>query len=441
MKKIYRKILEQTRPEFREFIAIFLGSIILLIINSLLLKARASISGDALNYFRLVLGDYESINHLAHLYRILSPLIVKVLCFITGFEVSVAFNLLTVLSLLTTAIVFYYFLRDIGFSRTYCALGLFFLLESNIFVYLLWNPWIIDPLSLLLMLAAIWAIVKNKIWLYIVFLILGALNKGPYALFTIPVFYLWNLKQGRILDFKLILKSILLFLILLATITLIAYSGVIPKPYRFPKEAHYWSYRLGKISLSEYYDKELKEKKAENIKEERTWSFKRTSGIPRMIYGGWHVLWMLAILGCIVKWRKHPYVRMWILTLVLMMLPLYITPGRLPAIVYPFVIIFALWELEFLASGLSKFSKYFAGGLFSLLYRLYVLFDVRDTPHIKRLEKIGFKDIGFNYYPIAMTIFFAIAPILLHIYVVSLQKEQKKKDEIVIDIASKAEIQ
>ena len=400
------KLLKKIRPPFREFLAVAISNILLLWINFQLMTRRPNVGGDSPYYMEMVRGNFYSLNLMA-VYRVLSPMIVRVIHLVTGLCESVSFELFNIMVLLAMAVMFYYFLKDLGFSRIYRVIGTFFLVESGTFIMYVWNPWYVDPMALLLILASVWAIIKGKTRLYILLLILSTMNKDAYGFFTLPVYYLWNLEDKQLINVKLFGKTLLLALIPAATISFLAYSGIIPNPAELPANVHYWSVRLYFTNLGEF----LHQKSYIN----RTWSFTGFQGIPRMIYGVWNGLWMLAVLGWIVARKQYRYARMWFVMLLLLMLPLKLSPGRLTGIIFPFIIPFALWEMKFLAGRFSKISKYSMAILFLFAYRMYVTIDIRDPVQLENFTKLGIRAIGFAYCPVAIAILFAIVPILLHI--------------------------
>lgn len=386
-------------------------------LDKLLITLREP-GGDALSYLQMANWDWDISNIMAA-YRPLTPILTRVIYIITPLDTANSFELLTLLILFSTSVMFYYFLRDLKFTLVLRALGCFFLLQSSIFIYFVWNPWLVDPLALLIILSSIWAIIRGKNRLYIILLVLAALNKEAYGYFTLPAFYVWNLEEGKIIDWKLILKTALLALIPTATILLIVHSEVIPQPTEnmYGEGATYWQIRLGSAS-----PKSL----VEHTSKARNMSFIKQDGVPHIIYGSWHALWIFAILGLTSIWKKRKYSRMWFPALLLLFTPWFMTPARLSAIQFVFVIPFALWELQFLGENLSKITRIAGSITLILLYRLYSTFEIRDKAHIDNLENLGMKLIFGSYYPVGFAVFFATAPILLHVLAVLINKSVKK---------------
>lgn len=401
-------IREKIRPKFLEFIGVFLGSTFLVWINRLLIASR-EMGGDAEHYIEMAGGNW-SIDNIVALYRPLTPLIARLVAAISGMDVMTAFEFANTLVLIATAMMFYYFLRDLKFSLPLRAIGAFLLLQSTIYVYLAWNPWLVDPLALLLLLAAMWAIIRGKISWFIVAIALSAANKEVYGFFTLPAFYVWNLDDGRIFDFKLLFKTALLALVPAAVLLCITESGVIPMPPPeiYPEGVGYWKIRFGSITPANV---------VKHTTEFRSLSFTKQNGVPHLIYSAWHILWVPALLGLLTVRREEKYARMWLPALLLLTLPWFLTPARLTAIQFLFVIPFALYEFRYLGRHLSKISSFAGITSLAVLYRLYALIDIRDLVHIKSLSDLGMLKISLGYYPIAYLITFAVLPILLHIMI------------------------
>jgi len=399
--------MEKSREkQLLEFAAVTAGAGFLLWLNSVLMVPRPP-GGDALCYIEMVAGNFDIANSVAKI-RVLTPVMARIISIILGIAPQNGLATVNFAAMFATGICFYYFLRDIGFSRPYRILGSILLMENTIFIYFTWNPLLTDPVALLLLLLSIWAIIKNNSKLYIALLVLAALNKEVYSLFTLPAYYAWNLKTGKFFDWKLIGRTLLLSLIPIAVLTFLSYSGIMPDTNAIQGEsAGIWSVRITGLSPS---------KIIEHGTVRRSFGFRKVDGLTRLIYGGFGVLWIMSFLGWSIVRREERYAsRMWLPFILLIPLPWYLTPGRLTATMFPFVIPFALYELRFLSKSIS--SKWRIPGAIGILlfYRIYGTFDVKFKGLSAWSDVIGVRIFANSYYPVAMAAISAVAVLLLHI--------------------------
>ena len=106
---------------------------------------------------------------------------------------------------------------------------------------------------------------------------------------------------------------------------------------------------------------------------------------------------------------------MWLAALLPVLLAFKISPGRLPFLAFPFLIVFALWELEFLSHRFSDFANKIGFVFLFIFYRLYSTVNVYDDLHAYNLRIIGLWELAQACYPIAIPLFSSIVAILLHI--------------------------
>jgi hypothetical protein len=133
-----------------------------------------------------------------YMYRILTPLLVYYL----PFKHANGFTLINIAALVSTSVLFYYYLKKLSFKPLYSFLGvLIFILAPNV-MYNMYNIALVDNLSFLFFLSAFYAILCKNDKLYLFALILGILNKEN-ILFTLPLYFLCKLKgQGIANAFK-----------------------------------------------------------------------------------------------------------------------------------------------------------------------------------------------------------------------------------------------
>lgn len=148
---------------------------------------------DSFFYFKMSYNTFESTSA-PYMYRILTPFLVYIL----PFKHIISFILINLTAIISTSILFYYYLKKLNFKPFYSLIGvLFFILGPNI-LYSMYNIALVDPLSFLFFLLAFYAILSKNDKMYMFALIIGVLNKET-ILFTVPLYFLYKLETERLI--------------------------------------------------------------------------------------------------------------------------------------------------------------------------------------------------------------------------------------------------
>lgn len=166
---------------------------------------------DSFFYFKMSYNPFESTSA-PYMYRILTPL----LAYILPFKHITSFILINLTAIISTSVLFYYYLKKLNFKPFYSFIGvLFFILGPNI-LYSMYNIALVDPLSFLFFLLAFYSILSKNDKMYMFALIIGVFNKET-ILFTVPLYFLYKLETERLINAikstALILVSVLILFI------------------------------------------------------------------------------------------------------------------------------------------------------------------------------------------------------------------------------------
>ena len=155
-------------------------------------RYRAMAEGDALSY------PYAPYNR-----RVLTPLIVKAL----PLDAEEGFYALTFLSIAATGVALFYALSRMGLGGALSLAGMFAVFSlGRATEYHMWNFWLTDPLSFLLLALCVWAVAARRDALFAALLVLAALNKEA-GIFALALFY--GLRATGPLDFRIMGRTVL----------------------------------------------------------------------------------------------------------------------------------------------------------------------------------------------------------------------------------------
>ena len=122
-------------------------------------------------------------------FRILTPLLVSFL----PFETVIGFSIINITALVLTSIIFYFFLKKLGFSANQNLLGLIFFIYSPITIFLLQNICMVDFLLYFFFISALYSLLIEKRILFTIIMSIGLINKETILLVLIFYFF-WELK-------------------------------------------------------------------------------------------------------------------------------------------------------------------------------------------------------------------------------------------------------
>jgi hypothetical protein len=135
--------------------------------------------------------------------RILTPLIVKAL----PLDVEEGFYALTFLSAAATGVALFYALSRMGLSGALSLAGMVALFSmTRATEYHLYNFWLTDALSFLLLALCVWAVAARRDALFAALLVLAALNK-EVGIFALALFY--GLRATGPLDLRVMGRTVL----------------------------------------------------------------------------------------------------------------------------------------------------------------------------------------------------------------------------------------
>lgn len=139
-------------------------------------------------------------------YRILMP----ILCWLMPFDLTLNFQILTILCLFFTGLILYIILKAF-YSKILSLAGLTLFYSSHWTArFLIYDFWLTDSITFLFILLCFFAIVKSNITLYCVSLFLGVLSK-EIVLFTIPVLLIseyMKMNQKSIFNKRYVLRCL-----------------------------------------------------------------------------------------------------------------------------------------------------------------------------------------------------------------------------------------
>ncbi|TFG21229.1 MAG: hypothetical protein EU529_13840 [Promethearchaeota archaeon] len=155
-------------------------------------------------------------------YRILTPLLVAIL----PVETLIGFIIVNLTGFYATSLLFYYFLRKIGFSFTISLSGVFLFIISPVNIFLLQHICFVEFLTFFFFLLALYALLDSNKKLFLISVTIGTANKET-LLITLVLFFYLELKEkdlrSSILSTLLIsIPPISVFLIIRYTMHFIA---------------------------------------------------------------------------------------------------------------------------------------------------------------------------------------------------------------------------
>lgn len=184
----------ERREEFaRVVLAVSSVTALVVTLNALLVDSLFPMRpGDATHYVALASNPLEAVGY-PFTYRPLTPALVHLL----PTSIETGFIVVNLLGIVATGVAFVYYLRAIGFTERLSYFGMGLLLLSPMLVYNVVNVYLVDVLSYLFTVLALYAIVTHNDRLLAVSLVLGVLSKET-ALIAVPVYllYRWRL-EGR----------------------------------------------------------------------------------------------------------------------------------------------------------------------------------------------------------------------------------------------------
>jgi hypothetical protein len=142
---------------------------------------RAGLFKDDTEYYGRLAGDLTDPGRLPYTFRLLTPWLVS----LVPLDTAAAFTLVTLVSLLVTALLLYAFMTRLGYQQ-FASLGaLTVFLCSSVVIRMLTTPTYVDSLTYALTLAAFLALVARKDVLFSVLVGVGATNRET-ALLLLP---------------------------------------------------------------------------------------------------------------------------------------------------------------------------------------------------------------------------------------------------------------
>jgi len=177
-------------------------------------------SWDHHEYIRMAKGDFLEFKVAPYCWRVLNPLIAKVL----PFELQLNFLIISFISICMSGVVIYYLVKMFNFSKLFALMGMFMYYSLGWATkFVLYDFWLPDPLSFLFILLAIYYVLTKKDLLFMILLSVGVLVKES-VIFTAPLYYTFNVR--KLVDMKMAKR--VLILVLPAIIVLLVLRILIP---------------------------------------------------------------------------------------------------------------------------------------------------------------------------------------------------------------------
>ena len=155
-------------------------------------------------YIEMATGHPSDLRYAPFEYRILNPLLAKLL----PFDLLTNFTVLSFTALWLTGIITYFMLRTMGFSTPLAFIGLLFYLSSGWATkYNIYDFWLTDPLGFLFIVATMWSIFAKKDLYFLLLLAVGVTAKEN-VIFVAPLYYTFNSK--KMFDGKLLFRCLYL---------------------------------------------------------------------------------------------------------------------------------------------------------------------------------------------------------------------------------------
>lgn len=304
--------MKNIQSKFKELL-IFIIYFLALLFNFFILTERKNLLwDDAIGYYNLALYFKDLTEREVCSARILTPFLTSIL----PFDIIKNFYIICFLSIYLITILFFYFLKELGFDRKLSFIGgIFYIFSFGVKVSFT-NPLYIDALSHFFIMAGIYFLKKKNNILYSLCLILGLLNK-EVTLFLLPSYYFVNRRNS--FDLKIFAKFIGLSIFLFG----IFFSlNVI---YRGSLSGYLFSY----LNIEHLRD---------------VWLHHLYIGALIDIYSSFGLLWLLAIFSI----KKIDFIRKNFVYGILVIFQLIFAhdEGRLLSYLFPLVIPLSLKTLE-----------------------------------------------------------------------------------------------
>jgi hypothetical protein len=159
---------------------------------------------DHVFYIEMALGHPANMRLAPFEYRVLNPLLAKLL----PFDVLTNFAVLSFTALWLTGIVSYFAFKAQGFSAPLAFAGVLFFLSLGWAVrFNLYDFWLSDPLGFLFIAGVVWSVLARKDILFLILLTAGVAAKEN-VIFAAPLYYTLNAKKFA--DGRLLLRALLL---------------------------------------------------------------------------------------------------------------------------------------------------------------------------------------------------------------------------------------
>jgi hypothetical protein len=152
------------------------------------------IGSDDKAYFEMAENIFEPVAS-PWTYRILTPLLVYLL----PFETLVGFIIVNLSSFYATTILFYFYLRKLGFNFKISLIGVLLFILNPITIFLIYAICFVDLLLIFLFLLAFYAILCKNDVLFIISVTLGVANK-EIILITLILFFFYKLHDKKFIS-------------------------------------------------------------------------------------------------------------------------------------------------------------------------------------------------------------------------------------------------
>jgi len=194
MKRIRTININKDSPRFQFFILnliCFLTILSIIVIGIIFIDPFLSVRpiGDGRQYYNMARYNLKyGIGHFK--YRILTPLLVAIL----PVETLIGFIIINLTGFYATSLLFYYFLRKIGFSFPISLSGVILFIISPTNIFLLQNICFVDFLTFFFFLLALYALLDSNKKLFLISVTIGTANKET-VLITLVLFFYLELKE------------------------------------------------------------------------------------------------------------------------------------------------------------------------------------------------------------------------------------------------------
>ena len=257
------------------------------------------ITNDGRAYLAVSESPFSSDAPAPYSNRLLAPLIVHFLPFQheTGFRVVSSVSLFLLLAL------GYIFLRRCRVSPTASGIVIALFALSDVVLYNLQHPILVDPLSYLLILAAFLTIKEDRLFAASVILTFAVLAKES-ALFVLPMFYFLDRGREKLFDHESLKKTVLCSILPLTAYIAIYHTSAESLPFNWVN-----------ISLTR-------------------------GAAPRLLFGTFGLLWLSSI-GGISKAERASMRMLFFIIFALVPIPFVTDTWRMLYLLFPVVLLFS----------------------------------------------------------------------------------------------------